>query len=192
MGTGRRLEVAGHLGVVQLFERYRGAEDPAEKAHLQVIWLKAQGWGTGEVARCTGFNPDWVRRLVRRYNEHGPGSLGDRRAGNGREPLLTEAQRQELLEALAKPSPYGGLWSSAKVARWIGERLGRKVWPQRGWVYLRDLGMTLQRPRPRHVKADPDAQVAFKKNSRGSYVAFIESVPARESSSGRRTKRVSG
>ena len=192
MGTGRRLEVAGHLTVMELFERYRGAEDAAAKAHLQVIWLKAQGWQTREVARSTGFKPDWVRRLVRRYNEHGPESLGDRRASNGREPLLSEAQRQELLTVLGKPSPYGGLWSSAKVARWIGERLGRKVWPQRGWVYLRDLGMTLQRPRPRHVKADPATQAAFKKNSRGSYAVFIESVPARESSSGRRTKRAWG
>jgi transposase len=191
MGKGRRLEVAGHLTVMELFERYRSAGDTTTKAHLQVIWLKAQGWRTPEVARSTGYKTDWVRRLVRRYNEHGPESLGDRRASNGREPLLSEAQRQELLKALGKPSPYGGLWSSAKVARWIGERLGRKVWPQRGWVYLRDLGMTLQRPRPRHAKADPKAQAAFKKNSRGSYVAFIESVPAREWSSGRRTKRAS-
>lgn len=59
MGTGRRLEVAGHLTVVELFERYRGAEDAAVKAHFQVIWLKAQGWRTSEVARSTGFNPDW-------------------------------------------------------------------------------------------------------------------------------------
>jgi len=192
MGRGRRLTVARHLTVGELFERYRGADDAAVKAHFQVVWLKAQGWRTSEVARCTGFKPDWVRRLVRRYNEQGPGSLGDRRASNGREPLLSEAQRQELLTALGKPSPYGGLWTSAKVARWIEERLGRKVWPQRGWVYLRDLGMTLQRPRPRHVKADPEAQAAFKKNFRGSYVAFIESVPARESSSGHRTKRAWG
>ncbi len=90
MGTGRRLEVAGHLTVTELFERYRGAEDATVKAHLQVIWLKAQGWRTGEVARSTGFKPDWVRRLVHRYNEHGPESLGDRRASNGREPLLSE------------------------------------------------------------------------------------------------------
>ncbi len=191
MGTGRRLAVAGHLTVTELFERYRGAEDPAAKAHLQVIWLKAQGWRTGEVARSTGYKPDWVRRLVRRYNQHGAESLGDRRASNGREPLLSETQRRELLTALAKPAPYGGLWTSAKVARWIEERVGRKVWPQRGWVYLRDLGMTLQRPRPRHVKADPKAQQAFKKNSRASYAVFIESVPALEWSSGRKTKRAS-
>ena len=157
-----------------------------------MIWLKKQGWRTADVGRCTGFRPDWVRRLVRRYNKHGPSSLGDRRASNGREPLLSDSQRQELLAALSKPSPYGGLWTSAKVARWMGERLGRKVWPQRGWVYLRDLGMTLQRPRPRHVRADPEAQAVFKKNSRRSYAVFIETVPAHESSSGRRTKPVSG
>ncbi|HVP68507.1 MAG TPA: winged helix-turn-helix domain-containing protein [Anaeromyxobacteraceae bacterium] len=191
MGKGRRLEVAGHLGVMELFERYREAEDAVLKGHLQVIWLKAQGWETKQVARCTGFKPDWVRRLVRRYNAQGPDGLGDQRASNGRDPLLSEAQRQELLVALGKPSPYGGLWTSAKVARWMEERLGQKVWPQRGWIYLRDLGMTLQRPRPRHVKADPKAQAAFKKNSRGSFAVFIESVPAREWSSGRRTKRAS-
>jgi len=41
MRTGRRLEMAGHLAVMELFERYRGAEDLVVKAHLQVIWLKA-------------------------------------------------------------------------------------------------------------------------------------------------------
>ena len=41
MGTGWRLEVVGHLSVMELFERYRGADDPVVKAHLRVIWLKA-------------------------------------------------------------------------------------------------------------------------------------------------------
>jgi Homeodomain-like domain len=107
MGKGRRLAVAQHLTVVELFERYRGAEDAALKAHLQVIWLKAQGWRTNEVARCTGFKPDWVRRLVHR-------------ASNGREPLLSEAQRQELLTALGKPAPYG----PTLTARWVSWAVG--------------------------------------------------------------------
>lgn len=38
------------------------------------------------------------------------------------------------------------------------ERNERKVWPQRGWVHLRGLGMTSQRSRPRQTKADPLAQ----------------------------------
>jgi len=59
MGRGRRLEVAGHLTVTELFERYRRAEDAALRSHLQVIWLRAQGWRTHEVARSTGYKPDW-------------------------------------------------------------------------------------------------------------------------------------
>jgi len=35
----------------------------------------------------------------------------------------------------------------------MSARLGRKVWPQRGWDYLKKLGHSLQMPRPRHVRA---------------------------------------
>jgi len=51
------------------------------------------------------------------------------------------------------------------VAAWIGERIGRPVGEQRGWEYRRRLGLTLQRPRPRETRADPDAQAAFKRGA---------------------------
>jgi transposase len=50
-------------------------------------------------------------------------------------------------------------------AAWMAAQLGRLVHAQRGWEVLRRLGFTLQRLRPRHIQADPDAQVAFKKSS---------------------------
>jgi len=56
MGTGRRLEVAGHLTITELFERYRCADDPTLKAHFQVMWLMKQGWAKvwpgGQVPSC--------------------------------------------------------------------------------------------------------------------------------------------
>jgi hypothetical protein len=52
-----------------------------------------------------------------------------------------------------------------KVADWIAKKIGReKVWSQRGWDYLKKCRYSSQRPRPRHVKADPEAQEEFKKN----------------------------
>jgi transposase len=161
---GRRLEVAEHLSVEALGSRYRGCRDAVEKVHWQVVWLKASGEPTGEIARVTGYQPDWVRRIVRRYNAEGPWSLGDRRQHNGREPLLDEAQQAELVEALSGPAPDGGLWNSPKVASWLSERVGRPVGYQRGWQYLRRLGFTIQQPRPRHVEASEEEQEAFKKN----------------------------
>ena len=113
------MEVAGHVTVMEFFERYRGAEDPAVKAHLQVIWLKAQGWGTREVAWSTGFKTDRVPGLVKVRKASGT------------------AERTTAV-------------------------------------------------------ADPQAQAAWEKNSSRSYAVFIEPAPARESSSGRRTKRACG
>ena len=90
-----RLKVASHLSTEEVFERYRKSDDVIEKVHWQIVWLKAKGESTGEVARLTGYNTDWIRRVVRRYNEHGPESLGDGRLENGREPLLDEGQQND-------------------------------------------------------------------------------------------------
>jgi transposase len=54
-----------------------------------------------------------------------------------------------------------------QVAAWMSRVLGRPVSPQRGWEWLRRLGFTPQRPRPRETRADAAAQEAFKKGGFG-------------------------
>jgi hypothetical protein len=100
-------------------------------------------------------------------NEGGPDGLGDRRRGNaGAKPLLDAEDEAALRAALAEPPADGGLWTGPKVAAWMAARLGREVWPQRGWGYLKKLGHSLHVPRPRHAKAaSPEEQVAHKKSS---------------------------
>jgi transposase len=160
--------LAGHLGAEELGRRYRAARDRVERGHLQVVWLLAQGRDAAEVARVMGLSGRWVAEIARRYNESGPEGLGDRRRGNaGARPLLDGAQREALAEALGDVPPEGGLWSGPKVAAWIARTTGREVRPQRGWDYLGKLGFSLKRPRPRHAKADPEAQAAFKKGAAG-------------------------
>ena len=188
--SAKTVFVTKHLNLNELFERFRTCEDARLKSQWQVIWLRAQMKTTEEVARVTGFKSDWVRRLVRRYNTEGPAAIRNRVKDNGKDPMLSPEQQNELFKALNGPAPDGGLWSGPKVARWIEKKLNRKkVWPQTGWEYLRALGFTLQRPRPRHLAAREDAQRWFKKNSGVKFVAFVEAVPAHESSCGRRMKR---
>jgi transposase len=184
----RLAEVAPHLTVDELFEHYRGCRDVVAKTHWQILWWRAQRLGTTQIARLTGFRPDWIRRVVRRYNVGGPDAVGDQRAGNGAERMLDKPQQEELLSLLQGPAPDGGLWNSAKVALWMSERLGRPVFPQRGWDYLRHLGMSSQRPRPRHVEADVEAQAAFKKKSTKCSMPKNALTPMPMSSSGARTK----
>lgn len=159
------LEVKPHLSLKEIYERYRACDDATAKMHWQIIWLKAQKRPTAEIAANCGFNRDWIRRVVRRYNADGPESLGDRRRNNGQKRMLSEEQYEALRTALAGRAPDGGLWNCRKVAAWIAQQVGHKVWAQTGWEYLRALGMTAQVPRPRHVKTDAATQEEFKKNS---------------------------
>lgn len=160
----RSLRLPPHLTLAELEQRYRRADDPVARSQWQIVWLLAQDLPTAEVARVTGYSVNWIREIAKRYREAGPGRIGDRRHGNpGARPLLDAAQQEQLRAALAGPAPDGGLWTCPKVAAWIGTQIGRAVDPTRGWEWMRRLGFTPQRPRPRETRADPAAQEAFKK-----------------------------
>lgn len=160
------LKVATNLTVEELYKRYRSCSEATEKTHWQIIWLKAQGNPTKDIAKVTGFNPDWIRRIVRRYNELGEESLGDGRRDNGNDMMLSAEQLVELRQALCQRPPDGGLWNSRKVAQWIADKVGHRVHPQTGWEYLQREKMSLHVPRPQHPENLPEDIEAFKKNSK--------------------------
>jgi transposase len=150
---------------------YRKASDAVLRTHLLMVWRISLGDSVEEVARMGGYSGKWVREIQRRYEAGGVDALGDRGHGNPgakERALLDEAGEEELLEALSLAPPGGGLWSGPKVARWIKERNGlEKVHVQRGFEYLRKVGMSAQVPRPSNAKgADPSEREAFKKVSR--------------------------
>ena len=62
-------------------QRYRAARCPVERSHLQIVWLLSLGRSEREVAQVTGYGRRWVGEVARRYDEDGPGGLGDRRRG---------------------------------------------------------------------------------------------------------------
>jgi transposase len=158
-------QVVGHLSVEELQAEYRDSDDATLARHYQVIWLLAQGRTCAEVARFTSFALRWVEQLLARCNAFGPGSLGDRRRGNGAAAtVLTAALLEKLRERVKRPPDDGGLWSARKVAAFMAAELGReRVAEQRGWEALRAIGWTIQVPRPSHVRAaTPEEQAAFR------------------------------
>lgn len=168
-----------HLSPEQLQARYRREPHKVERSQWHILWLVASGRTADEVAAVTGFHRSWVFSVVRRYNAGGAAAIVDRRRGrkSGR-AYLTDALRAELTTALEGPAPDGGLWTAARVAKWLEGRLGHPVHTSSAWRYMRELGFTLQEPRPRHQDADPAAQEAFKKKRRKSstmwFVATLE------------------
>jgi transposase len=162
----RRRTLAPHLEPDQLEQRYRKASDPVARSQWQILWLLAQGQSTKQVMQSTGYSENWICTIVQRYNTDGPDGVGDRRHANpGAAPLLSAEQVAELDTLLEGPAPDGGLWTGPKIAKWMADKLGRKVHAQRGWELLQRLKYRSYVPRPQHTKADAAAQEVFQKKA---------------------------
>ena len=160
---GKRISIRADLSAEELERRYRQAQDPVARSQWQIVWLLARGRPSEQVGETTGYSLTWVYTVARRYNADGEQGIGDGRHGNpGGARVLNAEQQAELDRALEGAAPDGGKWTAAKVAAWIAEHTGRTVGVQTGWRYLRRLDWQRYRPRPRHAKADPEAQAAFK------------------------------
>jgi transposase len=163
----RHIHLEPHLSADELAGRYRATKDPVERSRWHFLWLLARGLTAAVIAGITGYSAYWIGRIARRYNQHGPDGVKDLRhqIRPGRR-LLTAAQQDELLVVLGGPAPQHERWNGRTVAEWIAHHLERPVGRQLGWAYLRRLGARLRVPRPRHVRADPQAQADFKQRLR--------------------------
>ncbi len=48
----KRITIAAHLSKDELERRYRGAKDPIERSHYQIIWLLA----SGRLGGCSSYH----------------------------------------------------------------------------------------------------------------------------------------
>lgn len=189
----KRLSIRAHLAVNELDTRSRRAKGPVVRSPWQAIWLLAQALTAAPCAAVSGYTVTWSRPIARRDNQQGPAGLGGRRHRRpGATGLLSMAQRAALAAALQRPPPDGGVWRGPKAAAWMTATLGRGVYAQRGGEALRRLGWTPTVPRPRHAKADPAAQAAFKTPSRPSCPPCSRPTPRRRWRGGRPTGAAPG
>lgn len=163
----KKLSLQSHLSTAELKAAYRSNADPVESRRLHLIWLLSRDYSLVEGAKAVGLNYDYAYEIVKRYNQQGIEGLknGRKKSRPPRSDALLNAEQQEKLAERLKTKPDdGGVWSGPKVARWIEQETGQEhVWNQRGWEYLKKVGYSWQRPRPRHEKADMEAQETFKK-----------------------------
>jgi transposase len=126
-----------------------------------------EGWSPADTAAFLGVHVETVRKWVRAYKAGGTDGL----AGTphpGRKPFLTPDQEAEALGWLTrKPTAFGfrtDLWTAARVAQLIRDRLGVAFHPSYPREWLSRRGYSPQKPARRAKQRDPVALDRWRKD----------------------------
>ena len=113
---------------------------------------------------CGSNQAVWL--WIGQYNRDGPDGLRRHGRGGRRWSYLTWDQEKELLRSLENRAQAGEIITAKQMLPEIEALVGAEV--SKGYVYklLRRHDWRKLGPRPRHVKADTQAQEEFKKNFR--------------------------
>lgn len=146
----------------------RRAKDVRVARRMLAIALALEGVDRKTAAESCGMDRQTLRDWVHRYNAEGLAGL-ENRGGAGRKPRLTPEQKVDLaawVEVGPDPQRDGVVrWRCVDLKRRIEAEFGVELHERTVGKHLAALGLRRLSVRPQHPKADPAAQVAFKKTS---------------------------
>lgn len=159
------MEVREHLSLEQLERIERDETDARRSKRLRIVILAMRGFTAPAVAMSVGLSRRVCQRWVARFNEFGLEGLADRRGAQERLPLTVEQQEAMRRRLDAGPLPEDVVCSlrGADVKRILAEEFGVLRSLSAVYKILHRLGYSCLRPRPRHRKADLQAQEEFQR-----------------------------
>lgn len=163
-------QIVGWLSDIELQEWVREACDVDSYKKRLAIWLTVIGpFHAHQVAAMLGVSTPSVWLWLSQYNKRGPSGLSRKGRGGRRRAFLSWDEEEAVLNSLETRAVEGKVLTAKQLLPVIRQEVGKEVCL--GYVYAllkrhrwRKLG-----PRPRHVKADPEKQEEFKKNSRSLF-----------------------
>ena len=156
------LEVEWQESAEELYERYRRAESLEALKRLHVLWLVRRGVVVAQAAQETGVGKRTVERWLAWYRAGGLEVVLRRVRGHGvtgRRSRLTPEQQK----ALVAEAGTGAFRTYGEAQGWIQREYGVTYSYPGTYAVLARFGVHPKVPRPRAVKADPEAQAAWKK-----------------------------
>lgn len=164
------MQVVELHNLAELYTLIRHEPDGRRRDRLRAVALAAQGHTAEEVAALLHVGRRSVQRWVGRYNAWGPEGLRHRLGAGA--PSKLPPRHYEAFKARLEAGPT----AADGVCVFHGEDVRRILEREFGVLYSLDgvykllhrLGYSWLVPRPRHPKADAEAQERFKKTSRSS------------------------
>ncbi|MGZ3367094.1 MAG: IS630 family transposase [Caulobacteraceae bacterium] len=147
--------------------RSRGSPDEFEPRRWLAVQRVSEGYSTQEVADFLGVDPSTVRRWRATFRGQGVHGLAARPV-SGRPRKLTLTQEKIALRWLTESPLHHGfetaLWTAPRLGQLIREEYGVLLHPRSLSAWLRDRGLTPQKPQRVPRERDPKAIAAWLKS----------------------------
>ena len=155
----------------QLKTLYRTELNAKMARRIQGVYLAKKGMTCPEIMVVTGAKRRTVQQWIAKYNRGGIDELVDK-PRPGQPPKLPKSRQTDLCRRIeAGPTDSDGVsvLNGPAIRRILEQEFG-VIYSKPGlYNFLHRLGYECLCPRPRHEKADCQAQDAFKKTSRKSW-----------------------
>lgn len=147
--------------------KYHKEKNTKAKMRLQCAVLRKKGNSIPFISEVIGQRASTVSDILRRFEERGlKGCYAIKQ--NGQPLKITLAERIKLKRALCKQPLEQGLpfviWTTKLVAYYIKHNFRKEIVPRHVQRIIASFNMSIQKPRPEHIKANKRLQAQFKKN----------------------------
>lgn len=155
------------VSLANLEEKYDLERNAKAKIRLQCAVLRKKGKTLSFIAGVVGKRESSVSDILRRFEKRGvEGCYAIKQKGQPKK--LSNEERLKLKKALCKSPQEKGLpfvvWTIKLVRYFIKHQFKTEYVTMQVHRIIKELGLSLQKPRPEHLKANKKLQAGFKKN----------------------------
>lgn len=162
----RVTRAASHLTAEEVKERMQGAERPVQWQRWLIIYnALVDPREASEIARHTGTTVAMVHRVIASYNRDGISAVETPGKGGRRRQSMSREAEQAVLAPFFERAERGEIATTGEIRRAFEAQVGHPVHKSTISRLLKRHGWRKLAPRPRHPKADREAQEQFKKTS---------------------------
>ena len=125
---------------------------------VRAVEAVRQGMAMKDVAQAYQINRTTLYRWVIRYEAHGDVEALQRQPVSGRPSVLEDVSDRQLLSIVTKPASKLGyetdLWTCIRLCQVIKQKFKIKISRWTIWRWLRDAGLTYQKPERKYFEAN--------------------------------------
>ncbi len=150
--------------IAALADRLKRASSHAEYQRIQCVLIRATlGSTASQIAQLLGWSTATVHVIHSRWAKEGDALFDMGGRGGRHHQHLSPVEEERLLAPFTQKAQTGGLLHVSEIKQAMEKKVGGSVASSTVYRMLGRHGWRKVVPRPRHPKADVQAQDAFKK-----------------------------